>query len=59
VLNIDISEAWKRENYRIISRSINHTKALWKIIKNISGNYQNASLKIGYMIVTNPQYISH
>jgi hypothetical protein len=24
-----ISEAWKRENYRTISRSMNHTKALW------------------------------
>jgi hypothetical protein len=28
-----ISEAQKGENDRIISRSINHTKALWQILK--------------------------
>jgi hypothetical protein len=56
------SEARKRDNDRI-SRSINHTKALDHIIKKESGNYQkinlNVSLKIGSMIVTNPQNISH
>jgi hypothetical protein len=58
-----ILEAWKRENDRIISRSINHTKALWQITKKKLGNYQkinqNISLKISPMIVTNPEYISH
>jgi hypothetical protein len=33
-----ISEAQKRENDRIISRAVNHTKALWQIIKKESGN---------------------
>jgi hypothetical protein len=57
-----ISEAQKK-NDRIISRSINHTKALWKIIKKESGNYQitnqNIYLKIASMIVINPQYTTH
>jgi hypothetical protein len=49
-----ILEAWKRENDRIISRSINHTKALWQIIKKISElskNKQSISLKTGSMIL--------
>jgi hypothetical protein len=45
-----ISEAQKRENSRSISRSVNHTKALWQIINKDSGSYQrtnqNISLKI-------------
>jgi hypothetical protein len=47
----------------IISKSVNHTKELWKIMKKESGNYQktnqNMSSKIVSMIVivTNPQYI--
>jgi hypothetical protein len=35
-----ISEEWRRENDRIISRSINHTKALRQLIKTESGTYQ-------------------
>jgi hypothetical protein len=58
-----ISEARKKEKHRVISWSVNHAKALWQIIKKESGNYQktnqNVSLKVGSMIVTNPQYISH
>jgi hypothetical protein len=58
-----ISEARKRGNDRIISRSVNHTKELWQIMKKESGNYQktneNISSKIVSMIVTNPQYIPH
>jgi hypothetical protein len=60
-----ISEARKRENDRIVSRSVNHTKELWQIMKKESGNYQktnqNISSKIVSMIVivTNPQYIPH
>jgi hypothetical protein len=38
---------------------LENTSALWKIIKKESGNYQKISLKMGFMIVTNPQYISH
>jgi hypothetical protein len=38
-----ISEAGKGKNDRIISRSINHTKALWQIIKNESENYQKTN----------------
>jgi uncharacterized protein YpiB (UPF0302 family) len=52
-----LSVARKRENDRIISRSKNHTKALWQIIKNESGNCQktnqNIFLEIGSMSVTN------
>jgi RNA polymerase-binding transcription factor DksA len=56
-----ISEARKRENDRIILRSMNHTKALWQIIKKESGNChktnQNIPLEMGSLLVTNPQYI--
>jgi hypothetical protein len=45
-----MQEAQKRENDRIISRSINHTKVLCQILQKESGNYhktnQNISLKI-------------
>jgi hypothetical protein len=58
-----ISEARIRENGRIISRSMNHTKASWQIINKESGNChktnRNISLEIGSKLVTNPQYISY
>jgi hypothetical protein len=58
-----ISEVQKRENDRIILRSMNHTKVLWQIIKKETGNCyktnQNVSLEIGSKLATNSQYISY